>query len=106
MCVCIYIYIYIHTRVCVCVCCTVTTNEKSIINIHQKRDTNITKYNPKDSHQIVIKLQENRRRKKTLQKQTYNSEQNDDKNMHIEVYLKCKWNTPTKSYRVIECIQT
>ena len=29
----------------------VTTNEKSIINIHQKRDTNITKYKPKDSHQ-------------------------------------------------------
>ena len=46
----------------------VTTNEKSIINIHQKRDTNITKYNPKDSHQIVIKLQENRR-KKPYQKQ-------------------------------------
>ena len=84
----IYIYIYIYSRYLI-----VTTNQKSIIDTHTTKKKE-PKHNTKDSHQIT-RNKRKRKGKKDLQKQPQNSYQNENKNIHINNYLKFKW---TKCY--------
>ena len=59
------------------------------------RYTQKRKRNPNTTLKLVIKSQEKRTKeagkKKHQQKQIQNNEQNGNKNIHIDNYLKCKW---------------
>ena len=59
----------------------VTTNQKSVIDVQQKRKE--SKYNTKDSGQI---LREKNKKRKTTRKQLTNG----NKNIFINNYFKCK----------------
>ena len=62
----------------------VTTNQKSIIDIHTKKKKE-SKHNTKDSpHQITREQKKKKGKKRTYKKQTQNSLQNGNKNIHID----------------------
>ena len=63
----------------------VTTPQKPVIHTKKKKES---EYNTKDSYQIT--REQKRKRKRDLQEQIQNNEQNGGKNIHIDNYLKRK----------------
>ena len=78
----VYIYRLLYQNI------MVTTNQKSTINTQTTKKKS-SKHNAKDSHRAT--REENKRREeKRPTKHIQNNQQNGNKNIHINNYLKCK----------------